>query len=145
MWIGETLQLTDNVISDLGVDEDAAYLFWTVVQAVRDYVFYGTSSRHSRSRYHALVRKWIVDPSYEVEWGESDDPPRFTFGEALEMLGIHSENVDVFRETIVGARNAKTNEEREKIVKTAYSQLHFHDNELEIWRCFDGVVQVSCF
>lgn len=124
------MRLTDPNIQDLDVDSDAAYLFWTVVQAVRDYVFYSpTGKRHRHKTYHRLACKWILNPNYEVEWGEGEDAPRFTFGEALEMLGVYPENVDIFRELIRSARRAKTDEERAEIVRKAYSELHFHDNE----------------
>jgi hypothetical protein len=145
VWLGGILQLTDKTIEELGVDNDARYLFWTVVQAVKDYVFFARSGNHRYSLYHRLARKWIFTPDYEVKWGDGPDPPRFTFGEALEMLGVHSENVDVFRTTIKEARFAKTDEERKKIVMSAYSKLHFHDNEPELWRCLGGSIQVSSF
>ena len=121
---------TGNEIIELGIDDDTRYLFWTVVQAVKDYVFYPTRT-HRHATYHRLARKWIVDPNYAVEWGECEEPIRFTFGEALELLGVHTENVDVFREAIISARKAKTDEERAKIVERAYGELHFHNNEVD--------------
>jgi hypothetical protein len=139
------LRLTDYVIDDLDVDPEAAYLFWTVVEAVKDYVFFAPTGKHSYKLYFRLARKWIFNPDYEVEWGDGPDPPRFTFGEALEMLGVHPENVDVFRTTIREARQAKSNEERKKIVMKAYRELHFHDNEIELWRCTNGSKQVPSF
>jgi hypothetical protein len=138
------LRPTGNEIIELGVDDDTKYLFWTVVQAVKDYVFYPTRS-HRHAMYHRLARKWIIDPNYTVEWGECEEPIRFTFGEALELLGVHSENVDVFRETIISARKAKTDEERVKIVQRVYGELHFHNNEPDLWRCLNGPEQVSSF
>ena len=124
------MRLTDYNIEDLDIDPEAAFLFWTVVEAVRDYVFFSpTASRHRNRTYHRLARKWIMNPNYEVEWGDGEDAPRFTFGEALEMLGVYPENVDIFRGLIRDARRAKTEEDRKKLIKQAYSELHFHDNE----------------
>jgi len=70
-----------------------------------------------------------MNPSFEVEWGDSDNPPRFTFGEALEMLGVQPENVVVFRQLIKSARTARTKQERYQAIRKAYGELHFHDNE----------------
>jgi hypothetical protein len=138
------LRPTDNEIIELGIDEDTKYLFWTVVQAVKDYVFYPTRL-HRNATYYKLARKWIVDPNYEVEWGDGPDPPRFTFGEALEMLGVHPENVDVFRTAIREAHQAKSDKDRKDAVMKAYRELHFHDNEIDLWRCLDGSRQVHSF
>lgn len=139
------MRLTDNVIDDLGVDDDAAYLFWTVVQAVRDYVFYNPTGAYRHLTYHRLAKKWILNPDYRVEWGDHEEAISFTFSEALEMLGIHSENVDIIRKTIRDAYYAKTDEERKAAVMRAYGELHFHDNELDPWRCLNGIEQVPCF
>lgn len=139
------MRLTDNEVQDLGVDDDAMYLFWTVVQAVRDYVFYNPTGVHRHLTYHKLAKKWILNPDYRVEWGDHEEAISFTFSEALEMLGVHAENVDVIRETIKSAHNAKTDEERRATVMRAYGELHFHENEPDLWRCLNGVEQVSCF
>ena len=61
------------------------------------------------------------------------------------MLGIQPENVDIFRQVIKEARAADTDEERKKIVMKAYNELHFHDNEIDPWRCVNGIEQVHCF
>lgn len=124
------MRLSDHNIIALEVDDDTRYLFWTIVQAVRDYVFYSPSnSRHRNKSCYRLAKSWIMNPRFAVEWGDSDNPPCFTFNEALEMLGVYPENADIFRQTIRDARRAKTKIERSNIVKKAYGELHFHDNE----------------
>lgn len=136
------MRLSDFNIEELDVDEEARYLFWTIVQAVRDYVFY--SPKNSRYRNHGcyrLAKSWIMNPHFEVEWGDSANPPRFTFGEALEMLGVQPENVVIFRQLIRNARIANTKQERNQAIKKAYGELHFHDNEPELhaWVSMQGL------
>lgn len=121
---------TDFNRQGLDVSEDTAYLFWTIVQAVRDYVFFKKyGSAHKSYKHYRFARSWITNPQFIAQWGDSDNPPCFTFGEALEMLGVHPENVNVFRNMITEARKANTQEERSQIVRSAYGELHFHDNE----------------
>lgn len=130
---------TDFNRQELEVDEDAAYLFWTVVQAVRDYVFYSPNNpKHRDNSCYRLAKSWITNPEFVAQWGDVEDALCFTFGEALEMLGVQSENVNVFRSTIRKARDASTQEERSQIVVNAYSELHFHDNEPDpFWRNYN--------
>lgn len=113
----------------LDVEEEAAYLFWTVVQAVRDYVFFHKfGSAHKSYQHYEFAKSWITDPQFVAQWGSSDDPPCFTFGEALEMLGVHPENVNILRDVITEVRQVDTPEERSHLVKSAHLELHFHEH-----------------
>ena len=120
---------TDSNRRELDIDEHTAYLFWTIVQAVRDYVFFEKLKVHTSYRHYRFAKSWITNPQFIAQWGDIEDPPCFTFGEALEMLGVQPENVNIFRNMIREARHANTQEERSLIVRSAYSTLHFHDNE----------------
>ncbi|MCK5292670.1 MAG: hypothetical protein KAR39_11730 [Thermoplasmata archaeon] len=121
---------TDHNRKELEVNEDSAYLFWTIVQAVRDYVFFKKyGSAHKSYKYYRFAKRWITNPQVIAQWGDAEDALCFTFGEALEMLGVQPENVVIFRDMIRDARKADTQEETTRIVRNAYSELHFHDNE----------------
>ena len=122
------LRPTDYNRSELDVEQESAYLFWTIVQAVRDYVFFKIKASHSSYEHYEFAKSWITNPQFVAQWGDSDDPPCFTFGEALEMMGVHPENVNVFRDMISEAHRANTPEERSQLVRNAYGELHFHEH-----------------
>ncbi len=110
------------------VDREEDILFWIIVQACRDMVFYeayGSNSTKKKDFEHAY--EWIMD-DLPQQIGDCE----YTFREALEGLGVDPRNVEHIRHTVARGPGS-LGVERKALARECYAQLEGEEYEPEPW------------
>ena len=106
--------------------------FWSVVQTLRDYVLYNRGkNRPGTSRAYTFAKEWILGDIPKAKWGDSD--LEISFEEAMDILGVAPENIEVIRQGLKDSVG-KSLAERKEICRKIYADLSWQDNEPDpIW------------
>lgn len=108
-------------------------LFWVIVQACRDIVYYGASaakkSRYVKKKDFLHAYEWILD-DLPQQIGDRE----YTFREALEAIGVHPDNVEHMRNTIARGPGLLS-PERKQLARDTQTKLEGEEYEPEpFWR-----------
>lgn len=105
-------------------DEDA--LFWIVVQACQDIVYYPSERCHNKADFlHAY--EWIVDGETQEVLGKD-----MTFSDALEALGVNPDNIAILRYAVMRSPQSQR-AWKKTLVQEAYKNLDIPANEITPW------------
>lgn len=104
---------------------DEGVLFWIVVRACKDIVYYPRRRVSHDDYLHAY--EWIVDNKPQEVMGVD-----MTFSDALEALGVNPDNVEILRRAVM--RSPHSNRAwKTQIAKDAYTTMDLPDLEPEPW------------